>query len=120
MNRDQIREEVEDVIGRAQDAASDVFRSARSRVRSQAERVAQRATHSAEDVADRVQEAAHDAMRSARSRVKKQARRAAHRTEDAYGAALESLEDAARDRPLQALAVALIVGFIAGLWAVRR
>jgi ElaB/YqjD/DUF883 family membrane-anchored ribosome-binding protein len=83
MNRDTIRNGVEDTVERARDAANGLFNEARHRLDDSGRRVADRA-------------------------------------EDAYGAALKSLEGAARDRPLQIVALALGIGFIAGLIAVRR
>ncbi|HEX4180295.1 MAG TPA: hypothetical protein VHY32_05855 [Caulobacteraceae bacterium] len=73
-----------------------------------------------EEAVGKARKAASGAFKQARSRLDGPAHRAAENAEDAYGAALKSLEGAARDRPLQVVALALGLGFIAGLLAVRR
>lgn len=75
---------------------------------------------SAHDAAHRIREAANGVLGGARERVADGAHQAADRAEDAYDAALRSLEESARERPLAALALALGIGFIVGLLAVRR
>jgi ElaB/YqjD/DUF883 family membrane-anchored ribosome-binding protein len=79
-----------------------------------------RLRNGAHDAAQRIREAANGVLGSARARVGDSAHHAADRAEDAYDAALASLAGTARERPFMALALALGIGFIAGVLAVRR
>jgi ElaB/YqjD/DUF883 family membrane-anchored ribosome-binding protein len=73
-----------------------------------------------DEAVSRARETANGVLNGARSRLDGGARQAADRAEAAYEASLRSIEDAARDRPLPALALALGLGFIVGLLALRR
>ncbi len=73
-----------------------------------------------DDTVKRARDTADGLLSEARHRLDDGGRRVADKAEDAYGATLKSVEGAARDRPLQTVALALGIGFIAGLLAVRR
>ena len=69
---------------------------------------------------DRARSAAGDLLDRGRSKVNVGTHHAAERAKDVYDEALHTLERRARDRPLPAVALALGVGFLIGLLAVRR
>ena len=73
-----------------------------------------------DDAVSRARETASGVLSGARSRLDGRARQAADRAEAAYDTTLKSIEDAARERPLPALALALGLGFVVGLLALRR
>lgn len=75
---------------------------------------------SVNEAVGRARDAAGDALNSGRAKLKGDLRQAASRTQGAYGEALETLESTAREQPLPALALALGIGFIIGLLAIRR
>ena len=68
---------------------------------------------------DRARDAAEGVAGDARVHVNDGLRRAADRAEDAYGASLRTVESRAREQPLPALALALGIGFVIGLLAIR-
>jgi ElaB/YqjD/DUF883 family membrane-anchored ribosome-binding protein len=72
------------------------------------------------EAADRARDSAGDLLNSGRAKLDDGLRQAAGRARGAYGEALENLQTTTRERPLPALGVALGVGFVIGLLAIRR
>jgi len=70
--------------------------------------------------AGQAREAANDLLDDARDKLGGNLHKAAGRAQGAYGEALESIESSAREQPLPALALALGIGFVIGLLALRR
>ena len=70
--------------------------------------------------ADRARDVADDLLGDTRERLNGNLHKAAGRAQGAYGEALESIESSAREQPLPALAIALGIGFVIGLLALRR
>jgi len=68
----------------------------------------------------RARDAASDLLGQAREGLNGGARHAADRAEGIYEETLRGLEGSTRQSPLTALALALGIGFVIGLLAVRR
>ena len=70
--------------------------------------------------ASRARDVADDLLGETREHLNGNLHKAAGRAQGAYGEALESIESSAREQPLPALAIALGIGFVIGLLALRR
>jgi ElaB/YqjD/DUF883 family membrane-anchored ribosome-binding protein len=105
MNRDEIRDGVKKAASRARDVADDVLGETREKLNGGLHKAADRA---------------QDAYGEARDTLNGGLHKVAGRAQGAYGEALESIESSAREQPLPALAIALGIGFVIGLLALRR
>ncbi len=72
------------------------------------------------DAVDRARDAANDLLSNGRAKLNDEFHDVAGRAKGAYGDTLETLESRAREQPLPALALALGIGFVIGLLALRR
>ncbi len=72
------------------------------------------------DAVDRARDAAGDLLHDGRAKLNDEFRDVAGKARGAYGDTMETLASRAREQPLPALAIALGVGFVIGLLALRR